>query len=806
MNPIPAHAQYLFPISESIAGTPKPWNWLSKPLTRATPEPHRTHTGPTPGITFTTAQPCPKEGVRVIASATEACDFITIFRGPRSHLRLFYQGFRCRTIDARAWLAGLTAAACTTPGLRMATKQVASLQAKHAVALRPAPPPPQDESHPALLPRKFRSARLDRTPPWTALLTCCALATCAVRVLGDPPKTVSQTYKFDAPFIETNVDCARVTLPGCGQLHRIGEPALPFRTARLVIPPGFAAGKAMALPSAEPVVLNGKWHVEFAGEPHSRPGRGKGDFAWGINRLIYGSDALYPPSPAELISVQRLAGYDIALVRVFPVRYRPASGQLLYSPEVQVQLDLVPASANAGPPVCPPIPGQAVSRVREFVDNPALLALLAPPSAAGTNGQALDYLLITSSNLASAFQPLLDWKLRQGLGVELATLEAITNSVQGRDVPEMIRNYIRNTYRTHGISYVLLGGATSVVPCRYAFVQVDMPAKDSYVPCDLYYGCLDGSWNASGDRHWGEPTDGENGGDVDLLAEVFVGRAPVTTVDQVKTFVEKTIRYETQGNTNLTNALLMAAYLGEFPTGPCHGAEMFNPLLPILDGWQLSRLDDGTKRLPQWSTPEAVAALNRSPHIVLYNGHGSADILMRMRTTDLTRLTNESPFLACSVGCSAAEFDHSKFWPDSFGETLVNGSSHGAFAAILNARVGWFDPQYPWKYSGEFQVKLFEQLLLRGHSRLGLANQQSKEELVGHVETAGVMTYRWCYYGITLLGDPHLPFHTPNHRPDAQAAQLRLASAADGATGATSGSHPLIQKSQSAPARPNERN
>jgi hypothetical protein len=215
----------------------------------------------------------------------------------------------------------------------------------------------------------------------------------------------------------------------------------------------------------------------------------------------------------------------------------------------------------------------------------------------------------------------------------------------------------------------------------------------------------------------------------------------------------------------------MATHLGEFPTGPCRGADMFTPLLPLLEGWQLSHLDDGTQKLPQWSTPEAVAALNRSPHIALFNGHGSADILMRMRTTDLIRLTNESPFLACSVGCSAAEFDHSKFWPDSFGERLVNGNARGAFAAILNARAGWFDPQYPWKYSGEFQVKLFEQLLQRGHSRLGLANQQSKEELVGQVEATGVMTYRWCYYGITLLGDPHLALRTWPAAPRALAAQ-----------------------------------
>jgi len=87
----------------------------------------------------------------------------------------------------------------------------------------------------------------------------------------------------------------------------------------------------------------------------------------------------------------------------------------------------------------------------------------------------------------------------------------------------------------------------------------------------------------------GQPTDGENGGDADLSAEVYVGRAPVATVEQVRTFVEKTIRCETQSNPNLTNALLMAMYLGEFPTGPCQGADRFNGLLPLLNGWSMTR-------------------------------------------------------------------------------------------------------------------------------------------------------------------------------------------------------------------------
>lgn len=525
--------------------------------------------------------------------------------------------------------------------------------------------------------------------------------------------------------------------------------------------------------ASEPAVIAVHGRVEYAGQPHEHPAVRRNPFASGENRLIYTSDAAYPASAAEVISVQRLAGCDIALVRLFPVRYKPASGQLLFTSEVTLRLNLGTAPVGSEAIVRPPSLAQVTNRLAGFVDNPECVAALrrAPASGAMARGEvrpsvpdqpvAIDYLLITSSNLAAAFQPLVARKTQDGLSVKVALLETITNTVAGCDVPEQVRNYIRQAYTNCGISYVLLGGGTTIIPCRYAYVRAGLEAKDSYLPTDLYYACLDGSWNGNGDRHWGEATDGDSGGDVDLLAEVYVGRAPVSTASQVQTFVEKTIRYETATDLNRTNVLLMATFLGDFPTGSCQGGDMYKPLRPLLGCFHADTLEDAPRKLPQWGRNEAVAALNRSPHVVLYNGHGSADLLMRLHTPDLARLTNPWPFLVCSVGCSAAEFDHGKFWPNSFGEAIVNGGRYGAFAAILNARAGWFDPQYPWKYSGEFQAQLFKELLQRGHINLGVASQQSKEALIGQVECQGAMTYRWCYYGITLLGDPHVPFHAP---------------------------------------------
>ena len=599
------------------------------------------------------------------------------------------------------------------------------------------------------------------------MILCLSLAIVARADPSEQSSVLTADYCFEKPQLTTTGDYTRITLPDCGQLHRLGEPAMPFRTARLQLPAGCTVTQVTAIAMSKPTVVEGHWRIEAAGQPHARPDTQRVHFAPDNNLRIYASDSPYPAPAAELISIQRLAGTDIALVRVFPVQYKPASGQLLFTPRVTLRLDLVPAPAEQQGRICPPTRQQAAKRVALFVDNPnaAVREDARPPDPAVRSDvdreprrPAFDYLLITSSNLAAAFQPLVERKEQDGLAVKIATLETITNAVSGRDVPEKIRNYIRQAYTECGISYVLLGGGTTVIPCRTAYVRTDLAARDSSLPTDLYYACLDGSWNGNNDRHWGEATDGENGGDVDLLAEVYVGRAPVATPEQVKNFVEKTVRYEMGGNANRTHALLMATFLGDFPTGPCQGGDMFKPLQSLLHGFHVDALDDAPQKLPQWTRNEALAALNRSPHVVLYNGHGSADTLMRMHTPDLKALANPWPFLMCSVGCSAAEFDHGKFWPDSIGETLINGNRFGAFAAILNARAGWFDPQYPWKYSGEFQTGFIKELQQRGHVNLGMANQLGKEALIGQVEVKSPMTYRWCYYGITLLGDPHVPF------------------------------------------------
>ncbi len=161
---------------------------------------------------------------------------------------------------------------------------------------------------------------------------------------------------------------------------------------------------------------------------------------------------------------------------------------------------------------------------------------------------------------------------------------------------------------------------------------------ECHLPTDAYFACLDGSWNRDGDKRWGEPTDGDQGDEVDLLAEVWVGRAPVDTPDEAASFVEKTIRYERQGHRRSPHILLAAEYLGRFsPDILAQGGDMFDPLLPHLRQCAVSWLDDRPHTTPQWDSRQAIRALNDSPHFVCYNGHGERDTMMRLKPATWAR-------------------------------------------------------------------------------------------------------------------------------------------------------------------------
>ncbi len=581
--------------------------------------------------------------------------------------------------------------------------------------------------------------------------------------------TVEVRYSFAEPKISQvlNAYCA-VDLDGCETLESVGKPKIPFRTARILLPSG-ASVKGVEFELVAPVqmieldapVAFGRTPIpiradEVSGLDEPSPLGTRGSALASTlataaldepDPAVYAQDFPYPASRVQLMSVQKLHGYSVAIVRVFPVQYRPLSAKILFCPELTVSVVLNETRVKAAATSIRGASPERTTRVMDFVDNPqevvaSGLQTLSTPLDLGS----VDYLLITAAALTNAFQPLVENKISAGLAVKVATVEEIRSGQAGRDDAEKLRNYIRSAYTNWGVTYVLLGGDVGTVPYRAAYAYCQ--GAEPNMPCDLYFACLDGSWNSDGDSYWGEPTDGEGGGDVDLVAEVYVGRAPVDTVAEAVRFVEKTVRYEQGGHGNAEQGLFLGGQLG----GGAQGGDALDPLLPSFAEFTISWLDDRPAITDVWTKAEAMAALNASPHVVADFGHANKTFALRMSVGDLAGLTNADPFLLNSGGCDAGWFDYE----DCFAETMVKGNAAGAFAVVMNTRYGWYSGVDEARFTGEFMRKFFNWLLVQEAGSIGAAHFLSKQDMIGRVEKSGDMPYRWCYFESTLFGDPHV--------------------------------------------------
>lgn len=566
---------------------------------------------------------------------------------------------------------------------------------------------------------------------------------------------VSATYVFDPPRVVKTGEFARVTIASCAMLEKAGMPEVPCRTGKILLPPGVEVvrveasfGEEETLTLERPLTF-GRTPVPIGVSEHPSVARAALDAP---DAATYGADVAYPASRVELVSVQKMNGYGVAVVRVYPAQYLPLSGRLLFVSKLKVTVTTDDGKAVLSALSVQPSATGPSGRVTAFVDNPEAVALYETVKA--QTAQPLttyDYLLITKASLTNSFSPLVAQKIADGLSVKVETVENIVAGYTGVDDAAKVRTYITYAYTNWNTSYVLLGGDISTVPYRKAYAYCG--GADTNMPCDLYFACLDGSWNSDGDGYWGEPNDGEGGGEVDLLAEVYVGRAPVDTEAEVANFVAKTVYYEQNGHANSGSARFLGEYLGNYSGINAHGGDGLDTLLPSFSDYGVSWLDDRPSNSETWGTVECVDKLNESPHLVAHFGHANEIYALRMNESDIGDLSNAEPFLLDSAGCYCGAFDYS----DCFAEEMVKSSAYGAFAVIMNSRYGWFNASEEWLFTGEFMASFYNELLMQGNRNVGVANQLAKHDMVGSVEASGDMVYRWCYYEITLFGDPHVP-------------------------------------------------
>ncbi len=565
---------------------------------------------------------------------------------------------------------------------------------------------------------------------------------------------VSVNYSFSTPVVvPVNIDGVnydRVIMDGLDCSANHGEPLLPAQGARILLP---AQSKVVSVEivHGERIRIGDGYNIEPAARPFplSRSQEAQPPVP---NEEIYRSANAFPGTLYEEITTQAFRGYEILILKLNPVQYIPATGELYYYRDFQV---IVKTTASE----------KANSLYRGLdKDRAALMSKIDNPEEVSsynvlTSGDKnttdnYDLLIITTDALSPAFQTLKDYHDSTGISTAIFTDMANYRSLRG---------YISSEYLNKGIQYVLIGGDDDVIPSSDLYVK----SWDGYdaeieteMPADLYYACLDGTYDFDDDGNMGEPTDGEGGGDVDLIAELYIGRASVGDLSEANNFVNKTIAYLNLpiSTPYLQNVCLVGEYLGFGGAGDWGGNAMdelqdssaaagYSTIGIPTNIYNIDELYDRDWPGQDWPKTEIKNRINAGKHLISHLGHGSENYGLKMYNSDASTLTNTDFCFIYSQTCLAGHFDNY----DCFAEYMTIKNMHGAFAIIMNARYGWGEYNTTDGPSHRFNREFFDAIYGEDMPVFSQANQDSKEDNLYRINQDCM---RWCYYELNLFGDP----------------------------------------------------
>lgn len=272
-------------------------------------------------------------------------------------------------------------------------------------------------------------------------------------------------------------------------------------------------------------------------------------------------------------------------------------------------------------------------------------------------------LVICPSGWQSIIQPLVDWKIRKGIEVEVVDVLTAGGSAVA------IQAFIAGKFNSTGIAYVLLVGDAPQLPCLYA----------QGGPSDPSMGYVLGS---------------------DSYPEVMVGRLSAETDPELQTQVDRILNYEMNPNPTGTwynQGVVIGSNQGPGDDGEMdweHALNMRNDLMGFTYG-TVSELYDGTH--PGTSDaagdPTNIDLFNLFQSgigVMTYTGHGSSTSCgtTGLSNNDVANMTNENmlPFI-WAVACVNGQFDMTSgpCFAEKFMRAQHNGQPTGAIGTFMSS-------------------------------------------------------------------------------------------------------------------------
>jgi PKD repeat protein len=563
---------------------------------------------------------------------------------------------------------------------------------------------------------------------------------------------------------EMEIDFRMLEFPSYYRSDEVGHPALPAVRQLIATPAGCSIDVSVSAPDSltySDVVV---YPVPELVTKYTEEGYEYLEEEFAYDEEAYSTRGYYPTEIASLGHPGVLRGQGVALLTVYPIQFNAADEVIRVLPVVTVTLTFNGGaggvSGDLGPfdsiveSVLLNYEGYGARESRAQADTGKYRRCWTVDAC---DSLLTDYLMIVQDSLyASPWIDELgahraDWN---GYNVAIVSDDAL--GAQISDVA--IRCFIQDVYERRSAEHMsdgYLGYVLLVGDARAEAQNAYMPAhEEASVTTDHWYACMDTS---------------------DLFADLMIGRLCASDTVELKTEVEKFIRYERDATHPVPSwrdtALLSCgfAWVGNNCEDDSVRAAItdaaFDSISAFIDiRYSIQEIHaheqgpaPGCPYTYSLTKPLNVQAINEGCHIVEFGSHGWESGMRTFDHTNVQELSNRHklPFWI-SISCGTAAYD--LYCPDDYsydclGEKLMHGAPDGGGAiAYLGASEGARTDGI-----GSFGRYIWDGMLQAHHYEIGQAVQYAK---LKYLSRTGIISETLTY---NLLGDPALNLELADH-------------------------------------------
>ncbi|MCD4817994.1 MAG: T9SS type A sorting domain-containing protein [Candidatus Cloacimonetes bacterium] len=569
-------------------------------------------------------------------------------------------------------------------------------------------------------------------------------------------------YSFDMPQVENQMGYQTLTIDNSMQTGEVGEPQLPCFGSKLLIPAGEIA-KEIKIVKSGLTEINREINL-FPTQPPHPFSETNIEFVQ-PDLQIYNSNEKYPYNEDYHLNTEFLSGYAIAFSTFTPIEYYPAEKKAYYYKNIEVTVTTESSTKALQATRFLKNDEYIVNFVSRNIDNSQLIHSY---NVTSTRDGDTDYVIITEEAKVANWTIYADLYRDLGYVVEIETMENIINDYFGEDTQAKVRNFLIEKYENNPLKFVLLAGDVDVIPHRGMYVNMGGGEyTDDDIPADMYYSCLDGTWNDNINEWWGEESE------ADLAPEFAIGRICYNNDQEITNFINKVDSYL---NSPVVDEAKSALFIGEYLwEGPTWGGDYMDEMIGgsdthghttigVPETWDIETLYE---RNGNWNAYDLFAQLNVGPNLINHLGHSATYYTLKISNHDVTDVNitnngeNHNHSILFTQGCYGGAFDN-RDTNGSYGDDCITEKflsiSNGMVSMISNSRYGWGQQGSTDGASQFFHREYIDAMFGEDIFDLGAALSDAKIDAIPFIMGNAVMY--WCTYQTNLNGDPALPVWT----------------------------------------------